>query len=292
MQVLGGIELGGTKVRCAVAQRADTARTECVIATTTPAQTLAAVRDFFRPHSLSALGIASFGPLQQNPSEPDYGRILDTPKLAWQGVDLRAAFETLDVPIGVDTDVNAAALAEWRFGAGRDMRSICYVTVGTGIGAGVLVDGRPLPGRTHAEVGHMWVKHDRSVDPWPGNCPFHGDCLEGLAAGEAIKARWGRAAEQLDADHPAWTLQSDYLAQLCVNLTRVVAPQRIILGGGVMQHRALHAWVRQRFTELMGDYHAAAAVNVADYIAAPALGDVSGLVGALCLAEMRLTVRG
>ena len=131
----------------------------------------------------------------------------------------------------------------------------------------------------------MWVRHDGAMDPWSGNCPFHGDCLEGLASGTAIKARWAKPAEQLDADHPAWTLQSDYLAQLCVNLTRVVAPQRIILGGGVMQQGNLHRRVGQRFIALMGDYHSVAAADLPDYIAAPALGDRSGLVGALCLAE-------
>ena len=284
-RLLGGVELGGSKVRCAVAVEPARIQAQTMIATASPRATLAQVRAFFDAHAIDALGIASFGPLQQDPARAHYGRILDTPKLDWRNVDLLTALAGLDVPVGLDTDVTAAALAEGRLGAGTDCGSLIYVTVGTGIGAGVLMNGKPLPGRAHPEVGHMWVRHDMASDPWPGCCPYHGDCLEGLASGPALAQRWGMAASELDAAHAAWPLQAGYLAQMCVNLTRVLAPERIILGGGVMQNSGLLAGVRRAFVEQMGGYHTLPAEEVETYLAAPQLGAISGLVGALILAD-------
>jgi fructokinase len=185
----------------------------------------------------------------------------------------------LGVPVAFDTDVNAAALGEWRRGAGRGHDTVCYVTVGTGIGGGVLANGRLVHGLVHPEIGHMLIPHDRNRDPFEGACPFHGDCFEGLASGTALRARWGRAGEELGGEPEVWALEAEYLALGVVNITCAVSPQCVILGGGVMKEPSLLPLVRRRVTELLAGY-----VDAPE-LALPALGDRSGVVGALELAR-------
>jgi fructokinase len=184
--------------------------------------------------------VASFGPLDLNPRSPTYGCITSTPKPGWSDVDLvRPIRQAFNVPIGFDTDVNAAALAEWRWGAAQGLQSFVYLTIGTGIGGGGLINGQRMHGLIHPEMGHLRIPHDLAGDPFPGACPFHGDCLEGLASGPAFIARWGQPAETLPDDHPAWRLEAQYLSLALVNIICTLSPQRLILGGGVMQRQRL-----------------------------------------------------
>ncbi|MFM1885806.1 MAG: hypothetical protein RL026_963, partial [Pseudomonadota bacterium] len=223
-RVYGAIEAGGTKFICAIADADRHMLAHHRVATTTPAATLGEVIAWFNERvreqgPLAALGIASFGPLGLEPGSPTYGKVLPTPKPGWSGADLVGPLQTaLDCPVGLDTDVNAAALAEARFGAGRDAVSVAYVTVGTGIGAGLVLGGVPVHGRLHPEVGHISLRRDPRDADFAGCCPFHGDCLEGLASGPAIMARWGRPLDQLDADHPGTRIIGGYLGQLAANL--------------------------------------------------------------------------
>ena len=194
--------------------------------------------------------------------------------------------EALDVPAAIDTDVNAAALGEWRHGAARGDDVVVYITVGTGIGGGVLVHGQPLHGLVHPEIGHLRVPHDRQADPFDGVCPYHGDCLEGLASGPAMAARWGQPAETLPADHPAWALEARYLALALQNVVCAVSPRRIVLGGGVSGHAALVSRVRDDLARLLNGYVQAPAILHAmdHYVVPPGLGSRSGVIGALELA--------
>lgn len=293
--LLGGIEAGGTKFVCVVGTGIDDVRAETRILTTMPAETLRAVVRFFedatRAHGpLAALGVGSFGPIDLREASPTYGCITTTPKPGWSGADLvgtlRRAFA---VPVGIDTDVNAAALGEWRHGAARGLDTFVYLTVGTGIGGGGLVGGRLLHGLVHPEMGHVRVPHDHAADPFPGVCPFHGDCLEGLASGPAMAARWGAPAESLDETHPAWTLEARYLALALHNIVCTLSPQRIVLGGGVMAQPALLPRVRAELTALLNGYVQSPAVveRMDDFVVPPALGDRAGVAGALVLAAQR-----
>ena len=277
---VGGLEAGGTKFVCAVGRGPDVAA-DTRIATTTPRETLERAIAFFRQHGpIAALGVASFGPVDLDPRSPTYGFITSTPKPGWAHTDvlgpLRAA---LGVPVAFDTDVNAAALAEHRWGAGRDAGSVVYITVGTGIGGGAVANGRPVHGLVHPEMGHVRIPHDRIADPFAGACPHHGDCWEGLAAAPALTARWGRPAESLPDDHPAWPMEARYLALGIVNVILTLSPERVVLGGGVMARAGLLERVRGSVSELLGGY-----VRAAE-IVAPALGERSGVLGALALAE-------
>ena len=281
--MLGGIEAGGTKFICAVADRPDGPLEKCVIPTTSPDETLGAVREFFRVHgALDALGIASFGPVDIDPTSPQFGEMLNTPKPGWAGVSYLDAFESLDCPIHLDTDVNGAGLAEWQFGAGQGSRTLAYVTVGTGIGTGVLRDGQSLSGAGHYEMGHIRPVRDGERDPFEGACPFHGDCLEGLASGPAIKARWGMGLDVMADLGPAIELIGGYLAQLALSITLTHRPDRILFGGGVMKTPGLIDVIREQMESLLAGY--VYIPSVRDYIAAPSLGDDAGITGALCLA--------
>jgi fructokinase len=289
--VVAGVEAGGTKFVCAIGTGPDDVRAETLVATSTPAATIARALDFFTTHArtmpFAALGIASFGPLDLDPRSPTYGSITTTPKPGWADTDLVTAFrKPLGVPVAIDTDVNGAVLAEHRWGAARDVATALYVTVGTGIGGGALVDGRPVHGLGHPEMGHVRVPRD-ATDGFRGVCPYHGDCLEGLASGPAIEARWGRAPATLPADHPAWPLEARYLALGLVNLIAALSPERIVLGGGVMRAPNLLARVRASVVELLGGYVPAPAVarDLDRYIVSPALGERAGLLGAIALAH-------
>ena len=284
MTRFGGIEAGGTKFVCAVGTGPDDVDDRVRIPTTTPDETLGAVRDYFAGRPVDAVGIATFGPVETRRSHPDYGRITSTPKPGWEGADLAGCVsEVLDVPITVDTDVNGAALAEARWGAGRDKRVVLYVTVGTGIGGGAAIDGRPLGGLVHPEMGHVSVPRLKG-DTFPGICPFHGDCLEGMASGPAIRQRWGRSAEDLGDDtERALEIEVHYLAAGFRQLVFTLAPEVIVMGGGVSHLNGIHAGVNRRLVEMMGGY-AVQPEHRAGFVVPPGLGSDAGIVGALALA--------
>ena len=295
--LLGAIEGGGTKFICAVGYSAERILERIVIPTESPAPTLKAALNFFsdaqRQHGpIGALGIASFGPLDLRRGSPSFGRLMRTPKANWSGVDMVGTFRSrFDVPIAIDTDVAAAALAEADLGAGRDVGSVAYVTVGTGIGAGfapgVLNGARLL----HPEVGHLRVQRHGGDGDFKGLCPFHGDCLEGLASGPALVARWGRELEKIDPSHPAWAIEAHYLGQLAASIALIASPERIILGGGVMSNGPLLSHVQRAAGAFLNGYieplNDAAALE--RYICSPGLGDRAGLAGAFLLAGQATT---
>lgn len=288
--LIGAIEAGGTKIVAAVAARDGTILDQCRIPTGTGAETMAEVCDFLaraaRPHGqLRAVGLASFGPLDIAPGSPSYGTITTTPKPGWSGFNLITALAPLGVPVLVDTDVNAAARGEWLKGAGRGCETLAYTTVGTGIGTGVLHAGNPLAGFSHFESGHIRVPHDPTRDPFAGTCPYHGDCLEGLASGRAIAARFGTSLSQLPAPDAAITLVADYLADLAVNLVLLHAPDRLIFGGGVMKTPGLLVALRRATEARLAGYiaHPRLDPGLESYIQAPELGDLAGITGAIAL---------
>ncbi len=289
-RLYGGVEAGGTKFVCAVGAASGDVLEEARIATQDPQTTLAAVIRYFdlagsRHGGLHAFGIAAFGPLELRPQSVDYGFITNTPKAGWAHTDLVGTLKRAFArPVGLDTDVNGAALAECRWGAGRGLDSLAYVTVGTGIGAGIIHHGRPVHGLMHPEVGHVRV-HRRPEDAhFAGICPFHGDCLEGLASGPAIVARTGRLLSHAQPGDAIWDIEADYLGQLCAHLVLMHSPERIILGGGVMHEEHLFARIRTRMLYWLRDYLPHAELRQDDYIAPPGLGGAAGIKGALALA--------
>jgi fructokinase len=275
----GGIEAGGTKWLCAVGTGPDDLAATETIPTTSPDETIGRAIEFFeRAGPVEAVGIGCFGPIDLREGSPTWGSITTTPKPGWAHTDVaRTIAGLLGVPVAFDTDVDAAALGEHRWGAGQGLDTFCYVTVGTGIGGGVIAGGRLVHGLLHPEFGHMRIPHDRQADPFGGSCPYHGDCWEGLAAGPAIEARWGRPAHELAAEEAVWRLQARYVALGLVNVVSVLSPQRIVLGGGVMGAPELHALVRAEVESLLSGY-------TATEIVPPALGPLSGVLGALVLA--------
>jgi fructokinase len=286
----GGIEAGGTKWVCAIGDgSAELLETE-TFPTTTPEETIARAVEFFRGHQLQGLGVGSFGPVDVHPHSPTWGHITTTPKPGWAHTDLVGTLSAaLEIPIAFDTDVNTAALAEWQWGAAVGLDTFSYVTVGTGIGAGSIVNGRLLHGLLHPEMGHMLIPHDRVRDPFAGVCPYHGDCLEGLASGEAIRRRWGRTGEELANDAAVWELESEYLALGLLNVICTLSPERIVLGGGVPKQPGLLSLVRRRVQELLAGYFDTPELTrsdaVEEYIVPPALGDLAGVLGAIYLAR-------
>jgi len=291
MEIFGAIEAGGTKFVCAVAGEGGGSLRTATIPTGDPDTTFAQVARFFAEAGdigeLAAIGVASFGPVGVDPHKSDYGRILATPKPHWEGTDMIARVKAFaDVPVGIDTDVNAAALAEVAAGDGA-VRQLAYVTVGTGIGVGLVSDGQPVHGIGHPEAGHILVRRHLAHDGFAGLCPFHGDCLEGLAAGPAVAAAWGLSPSHIPEEHPFWTVEADYLAQLCMTLFLSFAPERIVLGGGVMKQQRLIPLIRSRTVELLGGYLRAldSEEAMAQRIVAPACKEPSGLEGAYLLAR-------
>ena len=289
--IFGGIEAGGTKWVCAIGSGPDEILDSVVFPTGSPEDTIARATRFLTANgSLAAVGVGSFGPLDLRRASPTWGRITTTPKAGWHNIDLVSALRSaLDVPVGFDTDVNAAALAEHRWGAAIGLDTFCYITVGTGIGGGGMANGRLLHGLLHPEFGHMRVPHDRERDPFAGSCPYHGDCLEGLASGGAVKQRWP------DARTDAWDdgmldLEAEYLALGLLNVICTLSPQRIILGGGVMKEPKLLARIRARVPELAAGYFDSPELGegIAEYIVGPVLGDRAGVLGALELARLAL----
>lgn len=288
---LGALEAGGTKMVCAVGDEQGNLFERASFPTLTPEETMPGLIDYFRGKGIEALGIGSFGPLSLDPNAPDYGAITTTPKLAWRDYPLRRAFaEALGVPVGIDTDVNAAALGEAVYGAGQGLDSLVYYTIGTGVGGGALVDGKLLHGLVHPEMGHMLLRPDPR-DPAPhGFCPYHDGCLEGLANGPAIEKRWGISAKELPEDHVAWDVEAEYLAQMCANTIVILSPKRIVLGGGVMHQLHLFPKIRRRTLELLNGYvaHPSVLERIDEMIVPPGLGDNAGAVGSLLLAARAL----
>jgi fructokinase len=279
----GGVEGGGTKFVCAVGTGPDDLSATTTIETSDPDATLESVAVFFAGHDIEALGIATFGPLDLDPASPGYGRVTATTKLGWVGFDVAGSLAaSVGAPTTIDTDVNGAAIGEGRWGAGIGLDTFLYVTVGTGIGGGGLVNGASMHGLTHPEMGHMRIPR-HPEDTYPGGCSYHGDCLEGLASGTHIAKRWGRPAEDLGEHFErALELEAYYLGTAMANLTVVVSPRRIILGGGVMGMSGLLEATRDRMLESLGGYEFGG--DAADYLVAPGLGARSGVLGAIAMA--------
>jgi fructokinase len=289
--LIGAIEAGGTKFVCSVGSRPEDLRPVIRIPTTTPAETLGRAIAYFQERvaeegPLAAIGVASFGPIDPHPDSSSYGFITTTPKPGWANTDvvglLRAEF---NVPVGFDTDVNGAALSEGKWGAAQDLDTFIYLTIGTGIGGGGMVNGKLLHGLVHPEMGHMRLNHDWERDPFPGNCPYHGDCLEGMANGPAIEKRWGVKGQELEPEHPAWELEADYLAQALQTLICTFSPQRIIIGGGVMDVAGLLPKVREKTVKYLNNYvqHPYILEHIDEYVVPPALGSRAGVLGAIGL---------
>ncbi len=292
MALWGGIEAGGTKFVCAVGTGPKDIRGEVRFPTTSPAECIEKSIAFFRPYreqgELGAVGIACFGPLDPGPASPTFGYITTTPKPGWGNVDVAGPIrKALGVPVGFDTDVNGAALGEGTWGAARGLDTFVYITIGTGIGGGAMVNGTLVHGLLHPEMGHVFVPHDRARDPFEGGCPYHGDCLEGLAAGPTLEKRCGQRAETLPADHPVWDLEAEYLAYGLIPQIYILSPQRIIMGGGVMEQVHLFPMVRRRVREILNGYVQAPAIleDIDNYIVPPALGNRAGVLGAIALGQ-------
>ncbi len=294
--LIAAIEAGGTKFNCTLGRGPNKILATTRIATTTPKETLDAVLRFFagakaKYGAFAAFGVGCFGPLDLDEQSESYGSITSTPKPGWQNTDivgfLKARFH---VPIGFDTDVNGAVLGEYYWGAGRGADPLVYITVGTGVGGGVLVDGKLLHGLLHPEIGHIHVPPPKASAAFKaeGHCPFHHHCVEGYVSGPAIAARWGVSAEKMPYDSPAWDEVAEVLAHLCVNLTLTLSPKRIILGGGVMKRTHLLGLVRGQFNTILNGYLRAPeyGLKLDEYLTAPGLGDDAGLLGALALGRI------
>lgn len=296
MTLYGGIEAGGTKFVCAIGSGPGDIQAEDRFPTTTPEETIGRAIAFFREQAaqrpIAALGIAAFGPVDPDPRSSTYGYITTTPKPGWGDTDFAGAVgRALGVPVGFDTDVNGAALGEHRWGAAQGLDTFVYWTIGTGLGGGGMVNGQLMHGMVHPEMGHMLIRHDWERDPFPGTCPFHGDCLEGLAAGPALERRWGQRGETLPPDHEAWALEAHYLAQGLANVITILSPQRIILGGGVMAQPHVFPLVRREVQSLLNGYVKTPQIldDIDAYIVPPGLGGQAGVLGAIALAEAAAT---
>jgi fructokinase len=289
--LFGGVETGGTWCVCAIGSGPEEIVAEEQFPTTEPAETLARIVEFFRAGpEVEAIGIGSFGPVDLDPDSAGWGSVTTTPKPGWQHVSVAPVIrEQLGVPVAFDNDVNAAALGEHRWGAGQGTASLCYLTIGTGIGAGLLIDGRPWHGLVHPEVGHIRIprEHDRERNRFGGVCPVHGDCWEGVASGPALEQRWGLTPKELPDEHEAWGLEAEYVALGILSIVLVFSPERVIVGGGVMDHARLLDAVRRRLRRLMAGYLPTPLLveKIESYLVAPGLGDRAGVLGAIALAQ-------
>lgn len=290
MKLLGAIEAGGTKFVCGIGNEDGTIIERISFPTTTPEETMGQVLDYFSNKNVEAIGLGAFGPIDPVLGSPTYGYITTTPKPHWGQYNLVGTVaEHFNVPIGFDTDVNGAALGEYKWGAAQGLDSCLYITVGTGIGAGAVVGGKLVHGLSHPEMGHILVRR-HPEDTYEGFCPYHGDCLEGLAAGPAIGKRWGVPAGELPIDHPAWEMEAHYLAHALMNYVLILSPQKIVMGGGVMKQSQLFPLIRTKLQELLQGYvqHPALNKDIDSYVVPPQLGDNAGLTGALGLAKLVL----
>lgn len=288
--MLGAIEAGGTKFVCAVGNEDGTLIERIQLDTLTPEETMPKVMEFFQKHPVTAIGIGSFGPVDIDKSSSTYGNITSTPKPGWTNYPfLQTMKEAFNVPMEFNTDVNAAALGELMLGAAQGEESCLYITVGTGIGAGAVVQGELLQGLSHPEMGHILVrKHPE--DNYEGFCPYHHDCLEGIAAGPAIEKRWGKKGIELQDQQEVWELEAYYLAQALMQYILILSPKKIIMGGGVMKQKQLFPLIQKKLQELLNGYVALPQITeqIEDYIVPPALGDNAGITGAIMLAKRAL----
>jgi fructokinase len=290
-KLYGGIEAGGTKFVCVVASGPGQVVDEIRYRTTLPEETLGRAVQFFKPFvesgQISAIGVGAFGPLDSNPQSPTYGFVTATPKPGWGNTDVLGTLRHgLQAKIAIDMDVNTAALGEFLWGASKGCDPSLYLTIGTGIGGGYIVNGRPLIGLLSLEMGHVLIPHNRERDPFPGNCPFHGDCFEGLANGPAIQKRLGVTGAMIPEEDPYWDIEADYIAAALMNYILTLSPKKIILGGGVMQREFLFPKIRRRVQELLNGYVSSKKIleDIDDYILPPGLGNQSGSLGAIALA--------
>jgi len=277
--MFGSIEAGGTKFVCGIGTGPVDLKT-MQFPTTTPEATLAVAIKFLREEcngELKAVGIGSFGPIDLHSTSAKFGYVTSTPKAGWQNYNLAGTIRD--------------ALGEARWGAAQNLTDFLYLTIGTGIGGGAIINGRVLHGLVHPEMGHIRVPHDLTRDPYPGGCPYHGDCLEGLASGPAMQARWGKAAQDLPPDHQAWTLEAHYLALGLANWVLTLSPQRILLGGGVLRQSHLFSRIRQELVVLLNGYVQATEImrDIDQYVVPPLLGGQAGVLGGLVLAEQAYT---
>ena len=283
--LLGALEAGGTKMVCAVGDETGKIMDRISIPTETPEITMPKLIEFFKKYELTAIGIGTFGPADLNPKSETYGHIMATPKLAWKDYDIRGEFErALHIPVGFDTDVNAAALGEATFGCMQDIDTGIYITIGTGVGVGTMVNRQLLHGMLHPEGGHILLEKNPK-DTYKGKCPFHSNCMEGLAAGPAIEDRYGKKAFDLKDVPEVWELEAEYIAKALVNYILILSPQRIVLGGGVMHQEQLFPLVRQKTVELLNGYVLTKEIdNIESYIVPPSLNDNQGVMGCIQLA--------
>ncbi|MBM7682870.1 fructokinase [Pullulanibacillus pueri] len=283
----GSIEAGGTKFVCAVGNEKGEIKDSIQIKTETPEITMPQVIDFFKNYDLMAIGIGSFGPIDINVDSPTYGFITSTPKLPWRNYPfMKAIKDEFDIPVGFNTDVNAAALGEATLGAAKGLDSCLYITVGTGVGAGAVVQGQLLSGLSHPEMGHILIPRHPD-DAYSGKCPYHQDCLEGLAAGPAIEARWGKKGIELADKKEVWELEAHYIAEALMQYMLILSPKRIVLGGGVMKQKQLFPLIHKKVQTLLNGYLNIPEVteNIEQYIVPPGLGDHAGITGGLILAK-------
>lgn len=297
--LIGAIEAGGTKFVVALADAQGSILVQERLPTLTAEETMPQVTDFFRRAAaehgtIGGIGVASFGPLDIDPASPDYGTITTTPKPGWSGMSYVRALEELGAALKIDTDVNGAALGEWQRGAGQGCGTLAYTTVGTGIGTGVVHGGRAMAGFSHYESGHIRIPHDRLRDPFGGSCPYHGDCIEGLASGSAIAARYGCSLHDLADPAEAVALIAGYLGDLAATLVLLHAPDRLVFGGGVMKTPGMLAALRVATETRLAGYISSARLDpgLERYIVGPALGDQAGITGAILLGQQAIAQRG
>jgi fructokinase len=289
MYMLGAIEAGGTKFVCAVGDDTGKIIERIQIPTTIPAETIVEVTEFFKQYPIRGIGVGSFGPIDVNRDSPTYGNITSTPKPGWRNYPFVQSLEdTFGVPIGFNTDVNAAALGEATYGAAKGLDSCLYITVGTGIGAGAMVHGKLLQGWSHPEMGHILVRRHPD-DTYHGKCSYHHDCLEGLAAGPAIEERWGEKGVNLVGRPEVWEMEGYYIAQALMQYVLILSPKKIILGGGVMHQEQVFPSIYIHLKEFLNDY--VTLPETSEYIVRPGLGDNAGIIGALLLAQQAIEER-
>ncbi len=281
---IGALEAGGTKMVCAIGNENGEIFEQVSIPTETPTVTMPKIIEYFKERNIDALGIACFGPVCLDKNDPKYGYITTTPKLYWRDYNiLGACRKALGVPVGFDTDVNGSCLGEAVFGSAKGLDNVVYLTIGTGIGAGIMVDKRLLHGNLHPEAGHILLKR-HPEDKYEGKCPYHKDCFEGLAAGPAIEARYGRSAKEMADDKRVWDMEGYYIAEALSVYILTLAPHKIILGGGVMHQLQLFPIIRNYVKEFINGYVNTREINDIDnYIVPASLHDNQGIIGCLVL---------
>lgn len=290
MAIMAAVEAGGTKFNCGLGDENGNIIDQVSIPTTTPEETMKKVIEYFKDKKFDVMGVGSFGPIDPIKGSKTYGHITKTPKAYWSDYNLIGELKKhFDVPMEFDTDVNGAALAEAWWGAGKGFKNVMYITVGTGIGAGATVDGKMLQGLTHPEMGHISVKR-HPEDTFEGTCSFHGDCLEGMAAGPAIEKRWGKKGIELAEDNRVWEMVAYYLSQALVNYILILSPEKIIMGGGVMKQKQLFPLIHKNVKEMLNGYVDKKEIleDIENYIIYPGLGDYAGFIGSFALGKLAM----